>query len=163
GIHAVAVRVHRDLRHRRARTDAAHRLHRAGIARPRGVHGGGRIHARVAGLAWLAVPARDHRRRHACGRGRRGPPAACAGRALRVRGIYLAIATMAFGFIVEEVAARWESVTGGNSGLQVAAPSIFGVRFESTAALFYLCLAFAVVATFAVMNLLRSPTGRAFV
>jgi branched-chain amino acid transport system permease protein len=83
--------------------------------------------------------------------------------ALRVRGIYLAIATMAFGFIVEEVAARWESVTGGNSGLQVHAPVIAGIKFESTAALFYLCLAFAVLATLVVMNLLRSPTGRAFV
>jgi branched-chain amino acid transport system permease protein len=83
--------------------------------------------------------------------------------ALRVRGIYLAIATMAFGFIVEEVAARWESVTGGNSGLQVNAPVIAGMRFESTAALYYLCLAFAVLATLAVLNLLRSPTGRAFV
>src|SRR5262245_53338184 len=83
--------------------------------------------------------------------------------ALRVRGIYLAIATMAFGFIAEEVAARWESVTGGNSGLQVHAPVIAGLKFESTAALYYLCLAFAVLSTFAVLNLLRSPTGRAFV
>ena len=31
--------------------------------------------------------------------------------ALRVKGIYLGIATIAFGFIVEEVLARWESVT----------------------------------------------------
>lgn len=83
--------------------------------------------------------------------------------ALRVRGIYLAIATMAFGFIVEEVAARWESVTGGNSGLQVPAPAIGGFAFTSTASLYYLCLAFAVLATLAVLNLLRSPTGRAFV
>lgn len=83
--------------------------------------------------------------------------------ALRVRGIYLAIATMAFGFIVEEVAARWESVTGGNSGLQVGPPAIAGVRFDSTAALYYLCLVFALLATLAVLNLLRSPTGRAFV
>ncbi|MCS6944694.1 MAG: branched-chain amino acid ABC transporter permease [Sutterellaceae bacterium] len=83
--------------------------------------------------------------------------------ALRVRGIYLAIATMAFGFIVEEIAARWESVTGGNSGLQVPAPVIAGFRFDSTAALYYLCLAFAVAATFAVLNLLRSATGRAFI
>ncbi|HYS11985.1 MAG TPA: branched-chain amino acid ABC transporter permease [Burkholderiaceae bacterium] len=83
--------------------------------------------------------------------------------ALRVRGIYLAIATMAFGFIVEEVTARWESVTGGNSGLQVHAPAIAGFKFESTAALYYLCLSFAVVTTLVVLNLLRAPTGRAFV
>ncbi|HEU0199675.1 MAG TPA: branched-chain amino acid ABC transporter permease [Burkholderiaceae bacterium] len=83
--------------------------------------------------------------------------------ALRVRGIYLAIATMAFGFIVEEVAARWESVTGGNSGLQVSSPVIAGFRFDSTESLYYLCLFFAVLATFAVLNILRTPTGRAFV
>ena len=33
-----------------------------------------------------------------------------------MKGIYLAIATFAFGFIVEEIFARWERVTGGNSG-----------------------------------------------
>jgi branched-chain amino acid transport system permease protein len=36
--------------------------------------------------------------------------------ALRLSGIYLVIATIAFGFIMEEVAARWESVTNGNDG-----------------------------------------------
>ena len=44
--------------------------------------------------------------------------------ALRLKGIYLGIATLAFGFIVEEVFARWESVTGGNAGLFVKAPAI---------------------------------------
>ncbi len=83
--------------------------------------------------------------------------------ALRVRGIYLAIATMAFGFIVEEVMARWESVTGGNSGLQVQTPSIAGFKFDSTASLYYLCLVFAIAATLLVLNLLRAPTGRALV
>lgn len=39
--------------------------------------------------------------------------------ALRLTGIYLVIATIAFGFIVEEVAARWETVTNGNEGLRV--------------------------------------------
>ena len=37
--------------------------------------------------------------------------------ALRLKGIYLAIATMAFGFIVEEIITRWEHVTGGFDGL----------------------------------------------
>ena len=36
--------------------------------------------------------------------------------ALRLKGIYLAIATLAFNVIVEEIVTRWESVTGGNSG-----------------------------------------------
>ena len=83
--------------------------------------------------------------------------------ALRVKGMYLAIATMAFGFIVEEVLARWESVTGGNTGLQVGVVSLFGFKLDSEEGFYYLCLALAVATTFAVLNLLRSPTGRAFV
>ena len=39
--------------------------------------------------------------------------------ALRVKGIYLGMATLSFGFIVEEVLARWESVTGGNAGIHI--------------------------------------------
>ena len=46
--------------------------------------------------------------------------------ALRVKGIYLGIATLSFGFIVEEVLARWESVTGGNAGIHIKKPDIFG-------------------------------------
>ena len=83
--------------------------------------------------------------------------------ALRVKGIYLGIATLAFGFIVEEVLARWESVTGGNAGLAVKGVSAFGWSLASAEAFYWLCLALAVLATLAVLNLLRSPTGRAFV
>ena len=46
--------------------------------------------------------------------------------ALRVKGIYLGIATLSFGFIVAEVFARWESVTGGNAGKSVGSPQMFG-------------------------------------
>ena len=83
--------------------------------------------------------------------------------ALRVKGIYLAIATLAFGFIVEEGFARWESVTGGNAGLSVQAPSFFGWTIESTHGFYALCLVTAVLATLGIVNLLRAPTGRAFV
>ena len=83
--------------------------------------------------------------------------------ALRVKGIYLGIATLAFGFIVEEVFARWERVTGGNAGMQLKAPDLFGLKVESGEAFYYLCLVIAVIATLAILNLLRSPTGRAFV
>jgi branched-chain amino acid transport system permease protein len=83
--------------------------------------------------------------------------------ALRVRGIYLAIATLAFGFIVEEIITRWESLTGGNSGLSVPSADLFGWRLDSTAKFYSLTLACAALATLAVLNLLRSPTGRAFI
>jgi branched-chain amino acid transport system permease protein len=83
--------------------------------------------------------------------------------ALRVKGIYLGIATLSFGFIVEEVFARWESVTGGNAGKSVKSPEMFGVTLGSGEPFYYVCLVLAIVATLAILNLLRSPTGRAFV
>jgi branched-chain amino acid transport system permease protein len=83
--------------------------------------------------------------------------------ALRVKGIYLGIATIAFGFIVEEGFARWESVTGGNSGMSVKSPEMFGWVLGSGAEFYGLCLLIAVAATLGILNLLRSSTGRAFV
>lgn len=83
--------------------------------------------------------------------------------ALRVKGIYLGMATLSFGFVVAEVFARWESVTGGNAGKSVGAPKAFGWTAETGAPFYYLCLVVAAIATLACLNLLRSPTGRAFV
>jgi branched-chain amino acid transport system permease protein len=83
--------------------------------------------------------------------------------ALRVKGIYLGIATLSFGFIVVEVLARWESVTGGNSGIHVKKPNLFGVSVDSASGFYFLCLVVTVLATLGILNLLRSPTGRAFV
>ncbi len=83
--------------------------------------------------------------------------------ALRVKGIYLGIATIAFGFIVEEVFARWESVTGGNAGMSVKNPSIGSFEVSGDVPFYFLCLVVAVGSTLVVLNLLRSPTGRAFV
>ncbi len=83
--------------------------------------------------------------------------------ALRVKGIYLGIATLAFGFIVEEVLARWESVTGGNSGLSVKPANLGAWQLGTSSSFYYLCLAVTVLSTLAVLNVLRSPTGRAFV
>lgn len=83
--------------------------------------------------------------------------------ALRVKGIYLAIATLAFGFIVVEVFARWESVTGGNAGKHVKAARAFGWAADSDVAFYFVCLAVTALATLVILNLLRGPTGRAFV
>ncbi|HOZ64922.1 MAG TPA: branched-chain amino acid ABC transporter permease [Burkholderiaceae bacterium] len=83
--------------------------------------------------------------------------------ALRVKGIYLGIATIAFAFIVEEVFARWESVTGGNSGIHIKAPNLFGWELSSGEEFYFLCLVITVTVTLGILNLLRSSTGRAFV
>ena len=83
--------------------------------------------------------------------------------ALRVKGIYLAIATLAFGFIVEEGLTRWDSVTGGNEGINVRLPSLFGWDIKTGQGLYGLCLVVTVLVTLGVLNLLRSSTGRAFI
>jgi branched-chain amino acid transport system permease protein len=83
--------------------------------------------------------------------------------ALRLKGIYLAIATIAFNVIVEEIIARWESVTGGNSGKHLKPVELFGIKLDTDASFYYLCLALTVLCALACINLLRSPTGRAFV
>ena len=83
--------------------------------------------------------------------------------ALRVKGMYLGIATLSFGFIVEEVFARWESVTGGNAGKAVSGLQMFGWAADTGPSFYFVCLVVAVLCTLVVLNLLRSPTGRAFV
>lgn len=83
--------------------------------------------------------------------------------ALRLKGIYLGIATLSFGFIVEEVFARWESVTGGNAGKSVGNINLFGWVADSSSSFYFVCLVITIVCTLAVVNLLRSSTGRAFV
>jgi branched-chain amino acid transport system permease protein len=83
--------------------------------------------------------------------------------ALRLTGIYLVIATMAFGFIVQEVLTRWESVTRGNSGMTLRSIDLFGLRLDQEWKLYYLALALLVLVVLGVLNLLRAPTGRAFV
>jgi len=83
--------------------------------------------------------------------------------ALRLKGIYLAISTLAFNVIVEEIITRWESLTGGNSGKHLKPVELFGIKLDTDADFYYLCLALTVLCGLACVNLLRSPTGRAFV
>jgi branched-chain amino acid transport system permease protein len=83
--------------------------------------------------------------------------------ALRMTGIYLAIATLAFAVIIQEVFTRWEAVTGGFSGMAVDKPVIFGVRFADEASFYYLCAALLALTLLLTRNLLRSSTGRAWV
>ena len=62
--------------------------------------------------------------------------------ALRLQGIYLVIATISFAFIVEEILARWESVTHGNEGMRVKTIELLGTQVSRDSPGFYfLCLA----------------------
>jgi branched-chain amino acid transport system permease protein len=82
---------------------------------------------------------------------------------LRLKGLYLAITTLAFSFIINTLIleARW--LTNGARGISVQRPTLFGISFDSDAAFTYLCLGFALLALFATLNIRRSRVGRAFV
>jgi branched-chain amino acid transport system permease protein len=83
--------------------------------------------------------------------------------ALRMTGVYLTIATLAFALIIQEVFARWDRVTGGLKGKPVDKPALFGVSFASELAFYFLCLAVLAGTLWLTANLLRSATGRAWV
>jgi branched-chain amino acid transport system permease protein len=82
---------------------------------------------------------------------------------LRLKGIYLAIATLAAQLILEYVFLHFRWLTGGGSGTMVMPPEIFGFAFDSDVKMFYLTLAVAVVVVLAVSNIARTRPGRAYV
>jgi len=81
--------------------------------------------------------------------------------AVRMTGIYLSIATLAFAVIVEQVVSHWVSVTGGYRGMVVPQPEIFGFNLGGSSAFYFMCLAILVFCMLLALNILRSPTGRA--
>ncbi len=80
---------------------------------------------------------------------------------LRMSGLYLAIATLAFGSIVGTVFQKWTAVTGGFDGFAVPAPSILGVNLEGATGTYYMALAVLLFVLWVSLNVLRSPLGRA--
>ena len=82
---------------------------------------------------------------------------------LRMSGLYLAIATLAFGSIVGTVFQKWTSVTGGFDGFAVPTPTIFGFPIEGVTGTYYAALVVLVIVLWLSVNLLRMPVGRAMV
>ena len=84
---------------------------------------------------------------------------------LRLQGIYLAIATLAFSILTEDIIVLAEPWTGGVAGLTAPAISIGGMevdRFGSPDRFYWLCLVVALLVTLGYRNVLRAPLGRAF-
>jgi branched-chain amino acid transport system ATP-binding protein/branched-chain amino acid transport system permease protein len=80
---------------------------------------------------------------------------------VRVRGVYLAVVTIAFGLIVENVAIEWATVTGGPMGISsIPQPNILGFRLSGYA--FYGVLAVSLLGCLVfAYNLTHSRFGRA--
>ncbi len=81
---------------------------------------------------------------------------------LRLKGLYLAITTLAFSFIVEYLILFFESVTHGSNGLFLGDVSIFGFDLSNDRPLYYFVLAVTVLVALAALNLGRTRIGRAW-
>jgi branched-chain amino acid transport system permease protein len=82
---------------------------------------------------------------------------------LRLRGLYLAMATIAAQFIIEFTIRRWDKLTGGVEGMYVDPGKLGPFHFDDRIHLYYLTFILAVVATMVIKNIIRSRSGRAFV
>lgn len=81
----------------------------------------------------------------------------------RLKGLYLAIATFASQFILEDFFARAEWFTGGSAGAVASPVSLFGYELPGDKGFFYVVLFWVVVTFLMASNLLRSRDGRALV
>ncbi len=82
---------------------------------------------------------------------------------LRLKGLYLAIATLAAQEIVEWLMTHWTWLTGGTEALVLTAPRLFGVRMNTPFAFYWIGAALAAGTALFAANLFRSRMGRAFV
>lgn len=84
--------------------------------------------------------------------------------ALRLKGFYLAMATLGFAVVVFVVLQQWRDFTGGAMGIiGIPRPRMFGYEFADEFGYYYLVLAATLFTFFIVRNIIASPTGRAMI
>ena len=83
--------------------------------------------------------------------------------ALRLKGLYLAIATLASHQVILWVVTHWDAVTGGRDSLVVPPTELFGLQLSGDETFYWVILFFAALATICATNLFRTGLGRAFV
>ncbi|MCP4628280.1 MAG: branched-chain amino acid ABC transporter permease [bacterium] len=82
---------------------------------------------------------------------------------LRLKGFYIAMATLAFGVVVSEIILQWSSLTGGDDGFSVPTAHIAGFAFDSDFKLYYLIIPVTLIMTLLAKNLVNGYIGRAFI
>ncbi len=82
---------------------------------------------------------------------------------LRVKGLYLAIATLAGHFVLNFIFREWDSVTGGVPGITIPRANLFGFELQGDRRNFFLIYGCVLLAALAARNLARTHHGRAFV
>jgi len=84
--------------------------------------------------------------------------------ATRLRGDYLAVATLALGLLTEEAISGGGNLTGGPGGLSaLPPPHLFGLTAAAPSAQYYLVLFFVLLAAFISGRMMNSRTGRAWI
>src|SRR5829696_6111622 len=81
---------------------------------------------------------------------------------LRLRGLYLAISTLALHFVVVYLGGEYESKRGFSTGITIDPPRIGGYAISNPRVWYFVLLLFAAAALLICLNLLRSRTGRAW-
>ncbi len=81
----------------------------------------------------------------------------------RLKGLYLAIATLAAQFIIVDLFNRASWFTGGSAGTMASPVELFGVMFFNDQRYFYIVLFFLVISLLLATNLMRTRDGRAFI
>jgi branched-chain amino acid transport system permease protein len=82
---------------------------------------------------------------------------------LRVKGLYLAIATIAAGVIAHFVFSHFADLTGGSAGLSVPPAQVLGVVLDSSFKLYWVIVPITVLLLIGAANLFRTRIGRAFI
>ena len=83
--------------------------------------------------------------------------------AIRATGVYFLMITLALGQCVWGLAYRWNSLTGGDNGINLRVRPQFGLNLANEVTFFYLVLGFFAVSLLAMYILVRSPFGRSLV
>lgn len=82
---------------------------------------------------------------------------------VRLKGLYLTIATLAGQFIIEYVLVHWESLTRGTMGIVLPPATIFGFALEGDRVFFYIIFISLIFMTYIAVNIMRTRYGRAFI
>ena len=80
--------------------------------------------------------------------------------AIRATGVYFLMITLALGQCVWGLAYRWNSLTGGDNGINMTSRPNFGIDLSNETTFFYLVFAFFAASMGALYVLVRSPFGR---
>jgi branched-chain amino acid transport system permease protein len=84
--------------------------------------------------------------------------------ALRMKGLYLAFATLAAHFVIVYVISNWRSVTNGTDGMWMKRPgTLLGIDFTQDRNYYFLVLTITIIMTYLATNLARTKMGRSFV